>query len=284
MKTLKKIMMAMFVMACIGMTASCGKDDDGGSNDNSYSSMLVGTWQINSATSNGTDIMPYVGNIQFTFNTNGTGILSDAGVTENNGFTWVINGDVITINTTHGGVHMEFTINSMTSTECTFSGAAMELDGHMLENVVIHMVKVNGGGGDDPNPNPNPDPITGSLEGTSWVSNYSGTMTEQGMQIDYTLNLRLTFTTATAGTLVETMTAMGYTQTENQDFTYTYNENTHTGVMTHTYYDEDLEEDVSEDLPFSYNPSDNTITITNPNPGENPEGFPSSFVFTRVSK
>ena len=30
MKTLKKIMMAMFVMACVGLTVSCNKDNDNG--------------------------------------------------------------------------------------------------------------------------------------------------------------------------------------------------------------------------------------------------------------
>ena len=155
MKTIKKIMMAMFVMACMGLTVSCDKDndDDGGNgNDNNYSTLIQGTWQIDHATSDGQDIMPLVGRIQLTFNANGTGLMNDGGQTENNGFNWSISGNVITITTTHGGVQMNFNILNMTSTECTFSGAAMELDGHMLQNVEIHIVKV--GGGDNPGPNP----------------------------------------------------------------------------------------------------------------------------------
>lgn len=281
MKTIKKIMMAMFVMACMGLTVSCNKDNDNGGNggnDNSYSAMLVGTWQIDQASTNGQDITPFLSNIQLSFNANGTGLMNDGGETHNNDFTWSISGNTITVVTSHD-VHMEFTINNMTATECSFSGAGMELDGQILENIVIHMVKVNGGGGGD-----NPGPVTGSLEGTTWACSFNGSITEQGTTIDYTADLRLAFTTATAGTMTETMTAMGYTQTENQDFTYTYNESTHTGVMSHTYFDDETQQNVTEDLPFAYNPSNNTITVTNPNPGDNPDGFPNTFVFNRVSK
>lgn len=393
MKTIKKIMMAMFVMACMSLTVSCNKDNDNGGNggnDNSYSAMLVGTWQIDQASTNGQDITPFLSNIQLSFNANGTGLMNDGGETHNNDFTWSISGNTITVVTSHD-VRMEFTINNMTATECSFSGAGMELDGQILENIVIHMVKVNGGGGDNPDPGnnystlilgnwqittamldgqdlagqmgslilsfyaggtglinhngetenndfgwsisgntititprggsyqytitslnettctftgnvfpvtgqqgnvsitmtkvgDNPGPVTGSLEGTTWACSFNGTITEQGTTIDYTADLRLAFTTATAGTMTETMTAMGYTQTENQDFTYTYNESTHTGVMSHTYFDDETQQNVTEDLPFAYNPSNNTITVTNPNPGDNPDGFPNTFVFNRVSK
>lgn len=157
MKTIKKIMMAMFVMACMGLTVACDKDnDDGGNgNDNNYSTLIQGTWQIDHATSNGQDITPYVARIQLTFNANGSGLMNDGGQTENNGFNWAISGNVITITTTHGGVQMDFNITNITSTECTFTGARMELDGQFLENIEIHMVKVNGGGGDNPDPGNN---------------------------------------------------------------------------------------------------------------------------------
>ena len=149
-------MMAMFVMACVGLTVSCEKDnEENGGNNNDYNATLVGTWQIDRATSNGQDIMYYVGQIQFTFNADGSGLMNDGGETQNNGFTWVVNGNTITITTDHHNVQMKFTITNMTSTECTFSGTRMELDGQFLENVEIHMVKVNGG--DNPEPNPEND-------------------------------------------------------------------------------------------------------------------------------
>ena len=45
---MKKIMMAMFVMACVGLSVSCNKDNNnsngGGNGGNDVT--LAGTWQI----------------------------------------------------------------------------------------------------------------------------------------------------------------------------------------------------------------------------------------------
>ena len=127
------------------------------------------------------------------FNANGTGLMNDGGQTQNNGFSWTISGNTITVVTTHHGVQMEFTINSMTSTECSFSGAAMELDGHMMENVVIHMVKV----GDEPTPDPDPDPQPGHVDrdlllGTWQINsmlNNGQDMTEMASQLHIKIHL-----------------------------------------------------------------------------------------------
>lgn len=146
MKTMKKIMMALFVMACVGMTVSCSKDDK---DDNDYNTLLVGTWQIdrislNGMTLSGEQLNAMMGTIQFTFNANGTGIASHNGETENNDFQWVINGNTITV-TPHNDQAVTFTINSLTSTECTFSGKDINIMGQEMEDTVeIHMVKVTG--------------------------------------------------------------------------------------------------------------------------------------------
>lgn len=397
MKAIKKMMMAMFVMACIGMTVACDKDnDDGGNgNDNNYSTLIQGTWQIDHATSNGQDITPYVARIQLTFNANGSGLMNDGGQTENNGFNWAISGNVITITTTHGGVQMDFNITNITSTECTFTGARMELDGQFLENIEIHMVKVNGGGGDNPDPgnnystlivgtwqttqtfadgqditamvgniqltftadgrgllnhngetenngfswsingstmtvnpdhgssstftivsldgqtctftgtqmpgsdqvfdeiritmvktnNPGPGPITGSLEGTEWEFFYSGSMVEEGISISYNIAMELSFTTATNGTLLEKIefSAMGQTESQNENipFSYTYDPDTHTGTLTATFTDPYSGETETNTIPFTYSPSEDAITISNPDPQSTEDILPDTLVFIR---
>ena len=217
-----------------------------------------------------------IGTIRFTFNANGTGVLSDNGETQNNDFTWVISGNTITI--TEHGHNMEFTITNMTATECSFNGTTMYMDGQsMTGNFEIHMVKVNGGGDD-----PNPDPVPGELTGTSWGYTYSGSFTEQGMEINYTINMLLAFTTSTTGTLEETMaiTSMDYSDTETINFT--YDVNTHSGTMTATTTDPDTGEPETMTLPFTYNPSTNTITVTNTSPDADEGILPRVIEFTRL--
>lgn len=107
---------------------------------NNYSQLLPGTWQIDNFVFNGNDMTEMIGTIRFTFNANGTGVLSDNGETQNNNFTWVISGNTITI--TEHGHNMEFTITNMTATECSFNGTTMYMDGQQMQGeITIHMVK-----------------------------------------------------------------------------------------------------------------------------------------------
>ena len=146
MKTLKKIMMALCAFALLGMTVACSKDDDknnGSGDTHGYSALLVGTWQADKMYFNGQDVTAQMlrGTIKLYFYQNGTGLVSDNGEIEHNDFTWAINGETITITTNNKS--MDFTINSLTATECTFSGSNMEMDGQMIEGEIkIHMTKV----------------------------------------------------------------------------------------------------------------------------------------------
>ena len=290
MKAIKKIMMAMFVMACMGMTVSCNKDNEndngnGNGNGNNYNTMLVGTWQIDRLTYNGQDMSQMMPNIQLSFNANGTGMMSDNGVTENNGFNWVINGNVITVTPHHG--QYTFTIISMTSTECTFTGDYLEMAGVELSgNIEIHMVKVNGGD------NPDPGPVTGSLEGTQWSYLYETTMTEDGYTLDVNITLGLNFTTSTTGIATEIGTievSVNGTVVNTDDhnanapFTYTYNENTHTGAITVTATNDEGETEVTN-MNFTYNPTDNTIIVVNTDYNPEVDMMPQTMIFHRVRK
>ena len=248
---------------------------------NSYNTLILGTWQVDHMTYNGVDATEQMlhGTVKLSFYQGGTGLLNDNGETQNNNFSWVITGNIITI-TEHSHT-MNFTINSLTATECTFTGTNLEMDGHMLEgNITIHMTKT----GDTPNPGPNPDPVTGELTGTSWGYSYSGTRTEQSITIDYTINMLLAFTTSTTGTLNETITAMGYSETENINFTYVYDVTSHTGTMTATFTNPETHESETSTLPFTYDLTTNTITVTNTTPDAD-EGFlPATLECYRISK
>lgn len=252
---------------------------------NSYNTLILGTWQVDHMTYNGVDVTSQMlhGTVKLSFYQGGTGLLNDNGETQNNNFSWVITGNTITV--TEHGHSMNFTINSLTSSECTFTGTNMEMDGEMLEgDITIHMTKT----GDTPNPGPNPDPVTGELTGTSWGYSYSGTRTEQGMTVNYTFDMLLAFTTSTTGTLDEsiTYTFMGQTDTESENinFTYTYDVNSHSGTMTATTTDPDTGEPETNTLPFTYNSTNNTITVTNPDPEGAQGPLPQTIVFTRLSK
>ena len=248
---------------------------------NSYNTLILGTWQVDHMTYNGVDATEQMlhGTVKLSFYQGGTGLLNDNGETQNNNFSWVITGNIITI-TEHSHT-MNFTINSLTSTECTFTGTNLEIDGHMVEgNITIHMTKT----GDTPTPGPNPDPVTGELTGTSWGYSYSGTRTEQSITIDYTINMLLAFTSSTTGTLNETITAMGYSETENINFTYVYDVTSHTGTMTATFTNPETHESETSTLPFTYDLTTNTITVTNTTPDAD-EGFlPATLEFYRISK
>ena len=125
--------------------ASCEKENppennNGGNGNNSgyTSEMVVGTWRVVDLTFNGEPIQDF-GEILLIMNEDGSGIFNDNGVTENNGFTWTLSGDQLTIVERHGEHH--YTINSLTEDECTFTGDAIP-GNDMTGNAVIHIVRV----------------------------------------------------------------------------------------------------------------------------------------------
>ncbi len=129
-------------MVAFAMTAmvACGeKDNDGNNSGDSYSAeMFVGTWQIESMTVNGQNMTPE--NMLFIMNEDGTGLANDNGVTENNGFTWSVDGNKLTI-TPRSGAHFVYTVNSLTENECTFSGTIVPMT-DIPGDVVVHLVRV----------------------------------------------------------------------------------------------------------------------------------------------
>lgn len=137
MKKVFSILMVAFAMTAM---VACGeKDNDGNNSGDSYSAeMFVGTWQIESMTVNGHNMTPE--NMLFIMNEDGTGLANDNGVTENNGFTWGVDGNKLTI-TPRSGDHFVYTVNSLTENECTFSGTIVPMT-DIPGDVVVHLVRV----------------------------------------------------------------------------------------------------------------------------------------------
>ena len=142
MKKVFSILMVAFAMTAM---VACGDKDEGtdtpgggGGNNNYNAQMFVGTWQVERMTVNGQDMTPQ--NMLFTMNEDGTGLADDNGVTENNGFTWSVEGDQLTI-TPISGTHFVYTVNSLTENECTFSGNNVPM-ADIPGNVVVHLVRV----------------------------------------------------------------------------------------------------------------------------------------------
>lgn len=131
MKTFKKIKMALLGMLCLGLAFACTPEDPGpdnnggGDNNNGYNTLLVGTWQLDGLTHNGEDLSQMLPNIKLSFYSDGTGMMNDNGETENNGFSWSISGNTITVTPRHG--QYTFTIESLTATECSFKGTYLEM-------------------------------------------------------------------------------------------------------------------------------------------------------------
>ena len=246
MKTLRRIMMAMFALAFIGMTVACtDKEDDNGGNNNAndpngYSAKLVGTWKIDQLSSNGQDMTEYLPNIKLSFSANGQGMMDDDGETQNNDFTWEINGEIITVKTHN--TTMNFTISSLTDNQCTFRGDFMEIDGNQLQNVVIHMTKVT--------PPPVLEPGDDDLVGMS----FGMTIPIDFEEIHYEMSISMVFTTASTGQ----MEMSDEEDTEFSPFTYTYHSATKQGKIL-------MEEEGEYMLmPFTYDPEQDAITLINP--------------------
>lgn len=137
---------AFFALCFVAMgcfcAAMCSDDNENDGNNNgggnSYTAdMFVGAWRVDNMTVNGEDMTPE--NMLFIMNEDGTGLANDNGVTENNGFAWSVDGDQLTI-TPRSGVSYLYTVNSLTETECTFSGNNVPM-ADFPGDVVVHLVR-----------------------------------------------------------------------------------------------------------------------------------------------
>lgn len=119
---------------------ACGKEEGGGTNEDNtenteYAQMLVGSWMVESMTLNGEDITPDY--FVFMMNADGTGLFSDNGETENNDFTWSVNGKVLTIVHRHG--QAAFTITNINDSEATLEGNTVPGSDGVDGDVVMHL-------------------------------------------------------------------------------------------------------------------------------------------------
>lgn len=272
-----------------------GGDPDPQPDTNSYNTLILGTWQVDHMTYNGVDVTSQMlhGTVKLSFYQGGTGLLNDNSETQNNDFSWVITGNTITV--TEHGHSMNFTINSLTSTECTFTGTNMEMDGEMLEgDITIHMTKI----GDAPTPGPEPD--SNALIGTNWTYSYNDTYTyndtAEGVTYaaDIAANINLNFVTANTGTgflsIVVNVSMNGtpipsMSRSENADFTFTYNYNeaTHTGVMYATAENPETHQSQTLTINFTYDSTSDVIIATNPSyDPEDDFTLPQTLTFTHV--
>lgn len=127
-------MMAMFVMACIGMTVACDNDDDSENED-----LIVGTWTINTLEVNGTNQTQNIPSVEITIKSDGTGTI-DMG--NEYSFTWKISGDKLNI-TNPGGQVINCTIVELTSKKCTLKSKNMSFPivGDIEGETTIRMTK-----------------------------------------------------------------------------------------------------------------------------------------------
>lgn len=255
----------------------------GGGDNNNYSTLIVGTWQMTQTLVNGQDYTEQSGNIKLVFNANGRGVLNDNGETEHNDYGWVINGSTISITPDHGSP-ATFTIVSLDGHTCVFTGSRMPGIEQDLGEVRITMVKE----GD----NPNPDPVDGELAGTAWAYITDTTVTEtvegSTMEISTQGSVTTTFTTTTQGTLAINITVAvsvngvpmpnyGRTINDSVPFTYTYDPATRMGTLTARGVDGD-----DTNVSFTYDPSRNVIIAVNNSYDSESDMLPQTIIFSRI--
>ncbi len=143
MKKIASILMVSFVALAM---VSCNKDDDNKNTNNNtnagtntqFTQWMIGTWQVDYASFNGTEETPE--NMKMYFYFDGSGLMNDNGETENNQFVWSISGNTITITLRNNRV-LPYTILQMSEDEITFSGTVMP--GYDMEgDVIIRMAKI----------------------------------------------------------------------------------------------------------------------------------------------
>lgn len=256
-------------------------------NANNYSTLIVGTWQTTQVFVNGQDVSAMVGSVLLTFTADGRGLLNHNGETQNNGFSWHINGTTMFINPDHDS-GAEFTIVTLDGNTCTFTGTVMPGGDETYDEVRITMVKTN-----NPNPNPNPNPDSDALVGTQWGYHFENSYTtesygEQEVTIAVNIDLLLNFNTISTGIVNEdgTMSAsMGGTPIHSEDidedapFNYTYNETSHSGTIVATITNPETH--TTETSTMSFTVSGNTLTLVNS--GYQSSLLPETLVFHRTN-
>ena len=247
-----------FIMAAamlFGFNA-CNPDDPTPDNPGgNTTSQLVGNWKVDNLTFNGQQMTP--DNMVLVMNANGTGDVLNNGQSSNDSFNWSVSDNTLTVHPNGGGEYT-YTINSITSTECSLSGNAVP-GTDMTGEVTMHLTKV-GGGNPDPGPGPEPENFPA---GTMWEFQYDSTLSYEGFPVDMSTLFGLNFGNANDCNLSMqfSIMAMGMPIADTTMYiplSYTYNSATRQGVLS------DPTDSIDESLPFVYNPTDNTIVIDVP--------------------
>lgn len=324
MKALRKMLMAFVAIAALGLTTACEKDNSEPASGNTDGN-IVGTWKVDKMTLNGMSMNTDSLNITILVNSDGTGVVSRPDATLS--FAWSQNGTTLTITPTAFGSSFDYTITLLTDTEANIIGTVVP-GTDMQGDVSVHMVRIANPGddpdpnpgddpGDDPNPgddpgdDPNPGDTTATTfpAGTNWTYSYTSesfNIEYEGMTVPASVQLTMNLafnaegqngTLEMNGTPIVTLPYVGampltdFAVTENASFTYTYDAATATGVANGH-----LPGTASEQVPFSYNQTANTIELTLPTDiwssfaNMIPEGvdfpissLPTNIVFTRVN-
>ena len=160
-----------------------GNNGGGGGNNNPYGALVYGSWQVDLLSVNGQNMTPE--NMLIVLNPDGSGVMNDNGETENNGFTWTINGSTLTIAPRNN--QFTFTIDSVTATECAFHGDYIEFGGQDIRgDIRFHMVKSGNNGGGNGNGGDTPDSVPagwvdlGLISGLLWAECNVGANAPEG--------------------------------------------------------------------------------------------------------
>lgn len=316
MKVLRKLMMALFAIATLGMTVACEKDNNSNSGNGEINASIVGSWSVDKVHYNGSSLSGEVlPGMVITMNENGTGAV----VTEEHpqipagsyGFTWTLNGTTLTINV--DTIHMVYTVTTLTNTDCVIEGNMVPVI-NLQGNVRLDLKRISTPTPDpdpepdpdpdpdpepdpdpdpDPNPDPDPEPQTADFPGgTNWTYTYNNTSNVEGFTVTVYLHSTLSYNTTGNGGV---MTVEGNVQIlehpdwnttigpENINFTYTYDSISRTGVMT-----ANLPGAGNESIAFEYNNTEDYMLVTNVIMDDeiipiNSEDIPEQLIFTRVN-
>ncbi len=134
----KSFLIMCFVALASFVALSCDEKENNNEENNTNSEAIVGTWMVKQVLVNGEEMTPE--NMLIIMNSDGTGLLNDNGVTENNEFTWSLNGDQLTINHRHGSP--VFTVKQINENEFTITGDTVPGFDQPLGEVIIDLERV----------------------------------------------------------------------------------------------------------------------------------------------
>lgn len=250
MKTLHKILMAMFAVATIGMTVSCQKSDSSDDGYGDVNASIVGTWKVDAAYLDNNIIPQESLNMSIQMNENGSGELLTNGmqlpIAETH-FTWTLNGTSLNITLRNTETTLTYTVTKLTATACTIMGTVVPGMPNMTGQVRLDMSR-NAAPEDpqdpqdpqDPEDPQNPEDPAAFPGGTSWSYSQSIPFTYNNHDLNVTITGTLSFAaTGNTGSLnVQASTGnpmfdqlVHYNETINIT-AYTYDETTKTGTLT----------------------------------------------------